>query len=399
MSVGVCIINRNGIALAADSAGTFSPTKMFYNSVNKLIPLSRKNALGAIVYADLSIYNVSIEQILKEFSVFLDSQNSIKDFYEIIQLFKDFMRKNYNYYKFNEDEIPYCKRVISAYVNVWGKQIQDVADEDNAKQKINNILTRIGINLKNSNLINDFQICDYIKNNYEHFFDIEINKAVPDIDSFVSEKELLWQYICKAFCIDKPLTTDSKTGLLFAGYGSNDAYPKFINIDLFKILNGEIKYREIEKREARDNYAQIKPLAQDDIIYTFCKGISEDYITSIPIEVDTLIKNRIKSLPSTYTDSQKQELLLLMSDCQSKISAKINEISQQKNIQPIMKSVKLISLSEMAFLAENLVNMTSLKRTYCLDGQQQTVGGPTDVAILSKGDGFTWIKCKNSFKI
>ena len=33
MSVGVCVINRNGIALAADSAGTFSPNKMFYNSV------------------------------------------------------------------------------------------------------------------------------------------------------------------------------------------------------------------------------------------------------------------------------------------------------------------------------------------------------------------------------
>ena len=30
MSVGVCIINRNGIALAADSAGTYTGNKMFY---------------------------------------------------------------------------------------------------------------------------------------------------------------------------------------------------------------------------------------------------------------------------------------------------------------------------------------------------------------------------------
>lgn len=35
MSVGVCIINRNGIALAADSAGTYTGNKMFYNSMNK----------------------------------------------------------------------------------------------------------------------------------------------------------------------------------------------------------------------------------------------------------------------------------------------------------------------------------------------------------------------------
>lgn len=34
MSVGVCVINRNGIALAADSAGTYTGNKMFYNSMN-----------------------------------------------------------------------------------------------------------------------------------------------------------------------------------------------------------------------------------------------------------------------------------------------------------------------------------------------------------------------------
>ena len=42
MSVGVCIINRNGIALAADSAGTYTGNKMFYNSMNKVFSLSRK---------------------------------------------------------------------------------------------------------------------------------------------------------------------------------------------------------------------------------------------------------------------------------------------------------------------------------------------------------------------
>ena len=46
MSVGVCIINRNGIALAADSAGTYTGNKMFYNSMNKVFSLSRKYIYG-----------------------------------------------------------------------------------------------------------------------------------------------------------------------------------------------------------------------------------------------------------------------------------------------------------------------------------------------------------------
>ena len=48
MSVGVCIINRNGIALSADSAGTFTGNKMFYNSMDKVFSLSAIKPLGAI---------------------------------------------------------------------------------------------------------------------------------------------------------------------------------------------------------------------------------------------------------------------------------------------------------------------------------------------------------------
>ena len=73
----------------------------------------------------------------------------------------------------------------------------------------------------------------------------------------------------------------------------------------------------------------------------------------------------------------------------------INTEIQTSNIQPIFESVKLIALPEMAFLAESLVNLTTLKRTFALDGKQQTVGGPTDVAILSKPNGFVWIKQKH----
>ena len=56
MSVGVCIINRNGIALAADSAGTYPGNKMFYNSMNKVFSLSKKYVYGAITYGASSMY-------------------------------------------------------------------------------------------------------------------------------------------------------------------------------------------------------------------------------------------------------------------------------------------------------------------------------------------------------
>ncbi|MEK6282290.1 MAG: hypothetical protein AABN95_18185 [Acidobacteriota bacterium] len=47
-------------------------------------------------------------------------------------------------------------------------------------------------------------------------------------------------------------------------------------------------------------------------------------------------------------------------------------------------------------MADALVSLTSTKRRVTMD--LETVGGPIDVAIISKGDGFVWIKRKHYFE-
>lgn len=34
---------------------------------------------------------------------------------------------------------------------------------------------------------------------------------------------------------------DNKMGLFFAGYGNDDAYPKFVHIELYNVIGGKIK--------------------------------------------------------------------------------------------------------------------------------------------------------------
>ena len=47
-------------------------------------------------------------------------------------------------------------------------------------------------------------------------------------------------------------------------------------------------------------------------------------------------------------------------------------------------------------MAEALVNLTSVKRKVSLE--EETVAGPIDVAVISKNDGFIWIKRKHYFE-
>jgi hypothetical protein len=65
-------------------------------------------------------------------------------------------------------------------------------------------------------------------------------------------------------------------------------------------------------------------------------------------------------------------------------------------VKPIYDAVRYIDKSELAMLAENLVAITALKRKISLENA--TVGGPIDVAVISKHDGFVWIKRKYYFE-
>ncbi len=56
----------------------------------------------------------------------------------------------------------------------------------------------------------------------------------------------------------------------------------------------------------------------------------------------------------------------------------------------------MLPKDELSAMAEALVSLTSFKRKVTMGSE--TVGGPIDVAVISKGDGFVWIKRKHYFK-
>ena len=397
MSVGVCIINRNGIALAADSAGTFTENKMFYNSMNKVFALSKEKPYGAITYGATSIYNVSIDQILKEFTIYLANKD-ILDFYEIEPLFVSFIKEKQEYYRFDNGESPLCTSLIKELVVDWGNKIKSIINEEDSKQKINDILEELKKHINESLKIENFNVSEYIHEKYASTFDLILGVVVPELRNYKEEKETFWDLISQYFNLSLQIETNNSMGLFFAGYGQNDAFPKFIHLDIYTVINGELKYRIKDKFDESNNGAKIVSLAQGDVIMTFCKGISEYFINYIPQKVDEIIIKKIESLQLEYTQEQIQKIKDSFSVCGKETYDIIQSVSQERNVNPLLESVQLIPLPEMAILAENLINITSLKRTFSLDGNQQTVGGPTDVAIISKPDGFSWIKRKQTNK-
>ena len=82
-----------------------------------------------------------------------------------------------------------------------------------------------------------------------------------------------------------------------------------------------------------------------------------------------------------------------MSDAYTKA---LSDYRKEHYISPVMRVVQVLPKDELAAMAESLINLTSFKRRVSME--EETVGGPIDVAVISKGDGFIWIKRKHYFE-
>ena len=58
-------------------------------------------------------------------------------------------------------------------------------------------------------------------------------------------------------------------------------------------------------------------------------------------------------------------------------------------------AVETLALRELAHVASTLVGLGSFQKQ--MSRERETVGGPVDVAVISKGDGFIWINRKHYF--
>jgi len=72
MTAEIAIMNRQGIALAADSAVTLGSGKI-YNSADKLYALSKYHPVGIMIYGSARFMGVAWETIIKCY------RNNLKD--------------------------------------------------------------------------------------------------------------------------------------------------------------------------------------------------------------------------------------------------------------------------------------------------------------------------------
>ncbi|UIR57879.1 hypothetical protein LZQ00_08670 [Sphingobacterium sp. SRCM116780] len=422
MTAIVGVLNSQGISVAADSAVTVTGTngKKVYNRSNKIFTLSKYHPVGIAIYSNANLLGMPLETLIKMYR----RQLGDRSFNTMVEYQNDFIGflngklgqvpaevKRTNFYGF-------CGWAHLSIINNTIENLynDDVDVESLSPEQRNEFFHRtISEELQRySEKLSTYPQAVYSDLSYEdycNYYSVELSEIENFIEQKIKEefdefsindehkeriKSVLYsliniEFIMESFC-----------GFVFFGFGENEMYPSSHNILIGALIGDRLRIRVLEPiyiQPGTVNSSNIIPYAQADVTTTVLTGVDPIFKS----EMHNSVKKSFKSA------SDQIEQLLGDADLSDQIRVALTNISTQlikglddyqfSNItKPLLDTLAFMGKEDMSELAESLVNITSLKRKFTsLDSSDESVGGPVDVAIVTKGDGFIWMKRKHYF--
>lgn len=410
MTAEIVIMNKMGVAMAADSAVTVGGKKV-YNSANKLFMLSKYHPVGIMVYGNAEFMGFPWEVLIKlyrdelgkkEFDTVADYADSFFEFLATTDHIND------------QDEASYVTQVTFPIYS----------------EVIKRIRSSIEVLIKTNGSASDSDTLEAV--------DAEISKMVEEISQREIYSELnaktetqlarkfspiLIEKLASAF--DKlPLTAtqqkklvkigimaisrkvfDHESGIVIAGFGRTEVFPSMLSCEIKCradkwLIRSKVEAAEISLSLNGGSTAVIKPFAQGEMVHAFMEGmdpylsrLTSNYLETVFRE---LPRKLLEHLNLAHDETLARGLLKAGQDVFDNFRAALREYQKENHISPVLSAVASLPKDELAAMAESLINLTSFKRKVTIE--TETVGGAIDVAVISKGDGFIWIKRKHYFQ-
>ena len=170
------------------------------------------------------------------------------------------------------------------------------------------------------------------------------------------------------------------------------------------MVNETLRYKPYRNQRIGrgGGFSAIVPFAQDEMVHTFMRGVDPGYQDVLNGYLTALFEKYPEEIAKGLPKLNAKEKQLFIERMKSvgttltqQFSMALSEYVKHQNVDPILHTVAFLPTTELARMAETLVNLTSFKRRVTMVAE--TVGGPIDVAVISKGDGFVWIERKHYF--
>ncbi len=402
MTAIVGVLNKHAVAIAADSAVTMGNTHKVVNSANKIFTLSKYHPVAVMTYSSASFMGVPWDIIIKEYRKQLKNKSFVNLEYYVNDFIKYLHKERFFCDKKTQDT--YLKWMLNSFFDICCNEVCNEKHIDQSaltstliEQKLADCI-KINKSAGKCPDFDTYSFADFKKYTKVVTQDFANEKSFANVDVL---SESFFYYL------SVKILTYSYTGLVFVGYGEKEIYPSLIPVNISPlVVDGHLKYfidqGNIAKISEHGSTAVISPFAQVDVVQTIIRGINpsfQDIIYNVIGKSIESYTNAITSIldknPATIAASTAVKGLDKMSVI-SGITTQINNEMFNLYSRPLIDTVANLDKEDMANMAESFISLTSLVRR--MQPGEETVGGPVDVAVISKGDGFVWINRKHYFK-
>ena len=422
MTTEVVVMNKYAVALAADSAVTISQSgnnAKVYNSVNKLFALSKHGSVAVMVYGAAELIGVPWETIIKSYRQDIATR-TFDTVHEYANSFISYIEQK-AFYISDEIQSLYFKRHVS-YVLLeiffpLEKRLREAVIDEHIVQ---HLIRDLGESL--ANFDQKLKAQPRLENMDDHYVGLLTQEVSSNFTAWLKELfngeplqdyvDVLCSYysqhmssmVAEAF-VRKCAYTNNKSGIVIAGFGDNEIFPSVISYEIEGMYWRRLKYWSHQEAQITiQNQATIVPFAQSDVIGTFIHGIHPEYAQAIDATLANITsgypgqvysKLRAEGIDDDICRKIATDLFFTGEERRKRLVERFAAERNLRHARPVIEAVGFLPKEELAQLAESLINLTSVKRRMSPD--TESVGGPADVAVITKGDGFIWIKRKHYF--
>ncbi len=406
-------MNGEALALAADSAVTLEHQggHKIFTSANKIFELSAHQPVGVMLFGSAALMGVPWETLIKLYREKLGTSS----FPTVFGYAADFRTYLATFFDDRQERNYVLSTVYGYYSHILGlakTRIQDRIGEEGAitdrelAKLLSNLINEHHALWRSSEIAGDGVPVAFRKRLLERYRDdfrgigSEVFEELPiaKVARHRLDDIAVWLFSRSPSFIAAP----HFSGVVVAGFGRDEIFPSLEAFGAEGVVFGWLKYNAMERHEVAQDGAAVYPFAQDEMVRTFMEGVDPGYNALVQTEVARVLReypDLIEAELGALPEAERARIRAKLSEAGETAAAEwatiVNQFRQTQYIEPVLTVMSMLPKDELAQMAEALVNLTSFKRKVSTDAE--TVGGPIDVALISRGDGFIWIKRKLYF--
>lgn len=415
MTSEVVVMNSLGVALATDSAATVyidGRAKVYH--ADKLFMLSHFHPVGAMVYNNSALLGVPWETILKMFRKDLGKRafGSLAEYGDHLIEYLNAARGLFP----REVQDKYYLDLVETLYNGIESDIQERRDEiwrsrggkDDGQDAPRIADLVIGESWKEWQEKPDATCFDpkigsslagrmsgeitMLRNSvFKHLkLGSESSRALHELAALVVSKE--------------EILFESRTGLVIAGFGEDEHMPVLNSYELGEVFVDNLKFKKVRSQQVDSKTPSVvETFAEREMVSTYLDGISPRFSLKILEDISELVlgltEEIVTEVPNMSAKRKREFLDRILPKGSNALRQWWQDFEEFRleGRQPFLQSISLLPKNELAHVAASLVSLTSFQKRMSTE-EDETVGGPVDVAVISKGDGFVWIERKHYFR-